>query len=102
MVRDDLGIEISLAPGKSGNVNSLSRATRDQIELAYKLALYETLSPDEEYPLVIDNALVRYDENRLKEVLQLLKDISSQRQVIVFTSDNRIFSSVPETEIMRL
>ncbi len=99
IVRDDLGIEISLAPGKSGHIDSLSRATRDQIELAYKLALYETLSPDEHYPLIIDNALVRYDEERLKEVLRLLKEISQERQVIIFTSDDRIFSAFPKEEI---
>ncbi len=90
LVRDDLSIEISLIPGKMGDLESLSSATRDQLELAYKIALYETLSPTESYPFVIDNALVRYDEERLERVVELLKELSENRQIVLFTSDDRV------------
>ena len=101
-VKEDLGVEIFLPSGKSGTLDFLSRATRDQIELAYKLALYDTMFPDESQPLVIDNALVRYDEKRLKKAIKLLKEISSKRQVIFLTSDKRVASIIKNKNVMKI
>lgn len=102
VVRDDLGVEVSLPLGKNGSLDSLSRATRDQIELAYKLALHDTMLPDETQPLIIDNALVRYDEKRLKETLELLKEISEKRQVILLTSDKRVVSIIKSRNVIKI
>ena len=102
VVRDDLGVEVSLPPGRNGSLNSLSRATRDQIELAYKLALHDTMLPDETQPLIIDNALVRYDEKRLKETIELLKEISEKRQVILLTSDKRVVSIIKSRNVIKI
>jgi len=102
VVRDDLGVEVSLSPGRNGSLNSLSRATRDQIELAYKLALHDTMLPDETQPLIIDNALVRYDEKRLKVTIELLKEISEKRQVILLTSDKRVVSIIKSRNVIKI
>ena len=102
VVRDDLGVEVSLPPGKNGSLNSLSRATRDQIELAYKLALHDTMHPDETQPLIIDNALVRYDEKRLKETVELLKEVSESRQVVLLTSDKRVVSIIKSRNAIKI
>ena len=96
-VRDDLSISI-----KVSGLESLSRATKDQVELAYKLALYDVLSPEDPYPFVIDNAFTRYDDSRLETVVGLLKDIAKNRQVILTTSDTRVLSFVPKRSVKEL
>ncbi len=96
-VGDDLSISI-----KVSGLESLSRATKDQVELAYKLALYDVLSPEDPYPFVIDNAFTRYDDLRLETVLSLLKEIAKNRQVILTTSDTRILNLVPKRSVKEL
>ncbi len=94
-VRDDLSLEVKVIGGKGG-IGSLSKATRDQLELAYRIALHEVLSPSDPYPLVVDNALVRYDDERLENTIRFLKDLSRSRQIILTTSDSRILDMVPK------
>jgi len=96
-VGDDLSISI-----KVSGLESLSRATKDQVELAYKLALYDVLSPKDPYPFVIDNAFTRYDDLRLETVLSLLKEIAKNRQVILTTSDTRVLNLVPKRSVKEL
>ena len=47
-----------------------SDGTADQLYLALRLAVAEELTPNA--PLVLDDAFVRFDDDRLKEILQLL------------------------------
>ena len=62
-----------------------SDGTADQLYLALRLAVAEELTP--EAPLVLDDALVRFDDNRLKEILNLLNQSGSQ--VLLFTCHSR-------------
>lgn len=64
-----------------------SDGTVDQLYLALRLAVAETLSPDA--PLVLDDALVRFDDVRLKEALTLLQEEAQAKQVILFTCQSR-------------
>jgi uncharacterized protein YhaN len=98
-IGDDLSLNIR---SRSGRIEDLSRATRDQIELAYKLALYDSLDPSDPYPLLIDNSLTRYDDERLKATLEILKEIAKKRQVILTTSDTRVLKLVPKRTVKEL
>ncbi|HOS52835.1 MAG TPA: hypothetical protein PLM21_08065, partial [Fervidobacterium sp.] len=51
--------------------------------------LYKTFF-DFNMPLVIDNTLIRFDDDRLAKILDYLKDESNYRQIIFMTSDSRI------------
>lgn len=64
-----------------------SDGTIDQLYLALRLAVAEELTPDA--PLVLDDALVRFDDQRLGEALDILKEASQHKQVIVFTCQSR-------------
>ena len=64
-----------------------SDGTIDQLYLALRLAVAEELIP--EAPLVLDDAFVRFDDKRLKAVLDILRKKSEQRQVILFTCQHR-------------
>lgn len=62
-----------------------SDGTGDQLYLALRLAVSRALIP--EAPLVLDDALNRFDETRLTAALALLQ--KENRQVLLFTCQNR-------------
>ena len=64
-----------------------SEGTVDQLYIALRLAVAEELTPDA--PLVLDDALVRFDDKRLKNALSVLEETARTRQVILFTCQSR-------------
>ena len=64
-----------------------SDGTVDQLYLALRLAVAEELTPDA--PLILDDALVRFDDTRLKAAIELLKAQSETKQVILFSCQSR-------------
>ena len=64
-----------------------SDGTVDQLYLALRLAVAEELT--KAAPLVLDDALVRFDDDRLKAALGVLQEMAAQKQVILFTCQQR-------------
>jgi len=64
----------------------LSRGTLDQIFLAFRLAVIDHLDQGHEpLPLFLDETLVNWDDVRLENGIVLLGDITTHRQVLLFT-----------------
>ena len=64
-----------------------SDGTVDQLYLALRLSVSEELTP--EAPLVLDDALVRFDDKRLAVALEILRETAENKQVILFTCQGR-------------
>ena len=64
-----------------------SDGTMDQLYLALRLAVAEELTP--KAPLILDDVLVRFDDDRMKAAVDLLKDLAEQKQIILFTCQGR-------------
>ena len=64
-----------------------STATGGQRDLALRLAVWDTLSPDS--PLILDDALIRFDQQRLEKALDLLKDLGRGRQILLLSCQDR-------------
>ena len=64
-----------------------SDGTVDQLYLALRLAVAEELTPDA--PLILDDALVRFDDKRLAVALDILRQFGENKQVILFTCQGR-------------
>ena len=64
-----------------------SDGTADQIYLAARLAVTEELTP--QAPFILDDALVRFDDKRLSSALDILKEVSKEKQVVLFTCQRR-------------
>ena len=64
-----------------------SEGTVDQLYLSLRLAVSAELVPDA--PLVLDDALVRFDDQRLKKAMEVLREESQNRQVLLFTCQSR-------------
>ena len=64
-----------------------SDGTVDQLYLALRLAVAQELIP--QAPLVLDDALVRFDDVRLAAALEILRQLAENTQVILFTCQSR-------------
>ncbi len=64
-----------------------SSGTADQLYFALRLAVAEALTPDA--PLILDDALVRFDDARLAAAMALLQDEAQQKQILLFTCQSR-------------
>ncbi|MBE6924315.1 MAG: hypothetical protein E7466_03635 [Ruminococcaceae bacterium] len=86
-----LGEDLSLEAGATGedtlrSPQWRSEGTADQIYLSLRLAVAAELTP--EAPLVLDDALIRFDDARLTAALDVLREMSEQKQVILFSCRN--------------
>ena len=69
---------------------ALSRGTVDQLYLAVRLAVCQLCLPGEDpAPLVLDDALVTFDDRRMALALDALAELGRQRQIQLFTCQER-------------
>ncbi|MEZ6018733.1 MAG: AAA family ATPase [Planctomycetota bacterium] len=64
----------------------LSRGTQEQIYLSLRLGTLDYLDQGREsLPLILDEALVHWDESRRRSLYGVLRELAKKRQVILFT-----------------
>lgn len=79
--------------GRTGvTLAALSRATRDQVSFALRLAVVEILARDRVMPLVLDDPFLHFDDRRLSLAQQVLSEMTRAHQVILLTHDTRVSS----------
>ncbi len=66
----------------------LSGGTADQLYLAVRLAI-ANLVLTKEAPLVLDDALAFFDDDRMRNAVKLLENLGETRQIILFTCHSR-------------
>ncbi|OEU78649.1 MAG: hypothetical protein BA872_08870 [Desulfobacterales bacterium C00003060] len=78
-----LGIRPS---GEEVTVDGMSDGTCDQLYLSLRLASLEKhLEENEPMPLIIDDILINFDDDRAKATLRLIAELSNKTQIIFFT-----------------
>lgn len=75
-----------LSKGKKISMEQVSRGTIEQIYFALRMTAAEFLY-EEEYPVILDDTFVYYDELRLEAVLRWLW--KNKKQVLLFTCQSR-------------
>ena len=84
----------------------LSSGAVDQLYLAARLAICEAVLPAEKNaPIVLDDALANFDDERCISALRLLKEKAQHRQILLFTCHSReaaYFANDPDVTILRL
>ena len=69
---------------------ALSKGTVDQLYLAVRLAVCQLCLPQEDpAPLLLDDALVTFDDSRMTLALNCLEELGQERQVLLFTCQSR-------------
>ena len=72
-------------------VERMSDGTTDQLYLALRLASLETyLEKNEPIPFIVDDILIRFDDERAAATLKILGQLSNQTQIIFFTHHQRL------------
>lgn len=71
---------------------ALSRAARDQVRFALRLAVVEIMARDRAMPLILDDPFLHFDDRRLALAQEVLSEMMRDHQVILLTHDARILS----------
>ncbi|WP_332692928.1 AAA family ATPase [Halalkalibacter lacteus] len=78
-------------------VSGMSDGTTDQLYLALRIASIEKyVKENEPIPFIVDDILVHFDDERSKETLKILIDLSKQTQIIFFTHHYRLIELMKE------
>ncbi len=76
--------------GAQRSVQLLSQGAADQLYLAVRLAICDLVLPEDKHvPLILDDALLSFDDDRLHAALDYLLEESEQRQILLFTCQKR-------------
>jgi DNA repair exonuclease SbcCD ATPase subunit len=88
----DLSVDVKEArTGQWRDARLLSEGTREQIYLLLRVAMAEHLvTTDEMAPLLLDEVTAQADSERKRRVLDVLHDLSADRQVILFSHDEDV------------
>ncbi|WP_157842738.1 YhaN family protein [Bacillus alkalisoli] len=73
------------------DVSGMSDGTTDQLFLSLRIAAIEKYAKENEpIPFIVDDILVHFDDERSKETLKVLLELSKKTQIIFFTHHYRI------------
>ncbi len=71
-------------------IDQLSKGTFNQFYFALRIGMIEGISPlPIKLAIILDEPFINFDNNRFEESMNLLKEISKEHQVIIFTSQIR-------------
>lgn len=80
----------------------LSRGTGEQLYIAIRLALVYILKEEYPFPIIIDDGLVNFDQDRTRRMLQLIKRFSADAQVLLFTCHQHIADQFSSDHIIHI
>lgn len=87
----DFSLSAEMAGDPVGrSIRLLSQGAADQLYLAVRLAICDMVLPAEKrVPLILDDALVSFDDDRLRAALDYLLAESEKRQILLFSCQKR-------------
>jgi DNA repair exonuclease SbcCD ATPase subunit len=91
---DPEGLEVRVRrdDGPWRDAEVLSAGTREQIYLLLRVALAQHLTTeDESIPLLLDEITAQCDSTRRKALLDLLLELSRERQIVLFTHEDSVY-----------
>lgn len=105
----DRSFRLSAEPAGEGvyrEAELLSAGALDQLYLAVRLAICDLVLPPEKHvPIVLDDALANFDDDRCAAALRYLKEAARERQILLFTCHSReaeFFAGDGEVSVQRL
>jgi uncharacterized protein YhaN len=89
--RDQQVLRCQRQDGALVGVEALSDGTRDQLYLSLRLAALEQRARHEELlPIVLDDILIHFDDERARAALGVLEGFASRHQILFFTHHARL------------
>ena len=79
------------AEGAEWPAEQLSRGTREQLYLAFRLAVIEDFGDSRSpLPIILDDVLVNFDRQRARSAVKVLAQLAPRHQVIAFTCHEEV------------
>lgn len=86
------------ADGGRVDVGGMSEGTRDQLYLALRLAALERhLEAHEPMPVILDDLLITFDNERTRAILPRLAELAKRTQIFLFTHHEHLLDLCRET-----
>ena len=86
------GLALLNERGNRLSMNHWSSGLADQVYLALRLALAKVFSFQvDALPIILDDILVRFDEDRQKSALELLAELGKHQQIWLFTCQQQVY-----------
>ncbi len=82
--------------------NELSQATAEQVYVSIRLALAADHHDRYPFPIIIDDSFVNFDHNRTNRTIRLLREMSSENQILIFTCHRHLLDYFADNEIVNL
>jgi uncharacterized protein YhaN len=102
--RDKPALRCVRAGNVEVDVTGLSEGTRDQLYLSLRLAsLLHDADIAEPLPLVLDDVLIQFDDERSRAALGVIAEVAARTQVLFFTHHARMVElareAIPQTAL---
>ena len=78
----------------------LSQSTKELLYVALRISLIKVLKPYYPFPIIVDDAFVHFDKARKERMLNYLRELSQDYQVLYFTCTND--NIIPNKEMITL
>lgn len=105
----DFTVRLRDPGGELRSLSTLSRGTHEQVVLLLRIALAEILTREgESAPLLLDEVTVSADQARTEAILELLSEMASRHQVVLFTQEESVRAwaaarlRAPEAQLIQL
>ncbi|MBS6091663.1 MAG: AAA family ATPase [Staphylococcus warneri] len=93
-------IQVKHENGQMYQPVELSQSTKELLYVALRLSLIKVLKPYYPFPIIVDDAFVHFDKDRKERMINYLRTLSTEHQVIYFTCTND--NIVPTKEMITL
>lgn len=96
---EDIPVLVGLRPDDSRvSIDGMSQGSRDQLFLALRLAALEQhLEAHEPMPLILDDLLMTFDNERAKAILPQLRSLAQRTQILLFTHHHHLVELCRQT-----
>lgn len=98
ILNDNEGLNVELQNGSYVPASRLSVGTIDQMYLSLRLSALEEIST-EVMPIILDEAFVYFDDERLRSMLKYIRTNFEDNQIIIFTCSNREVKALENLKI---
>lgn len=78
----------------------LSQATKEQAYISLRMALAKTLTASAPFPFIMDDPFVHFDRNRTDKMVQLMKEVGYERQILYFTCHDGLLEHWQKDQIV--
>lgn len=93
------GVHVIDKSGQRVPASKWSSGLADQVYLAIRLSLAQAFGEQvEPLPIILDDILVRFDEERSQSALRLLAQLAKTEQILIFTCHKRVLELAQKIE----